>query len=202
MSMALTINPAGSGTRIAWRVDVLAFFVGVALGAMVSIGAMIAVVGTLILLFGDNSIVLMAIPLGLLVGLRELGIKVPVPYRRRQVREDWRSDLSTRSVAFAYGGVLGFGFATPFVSAAHAMTIFASPLLSSGWMMLLVACTLAIGKVIGLQVGAGTSSHGEVLDRILQKETGNRAGSWARRSIGLAATVMTILALFGSKGPP
>src|SRR6266536_1753922 len=136
MSMALTINPAGSGTRTKWLADTGVFFVGVLVGALASAAVLVGAIGLLSLVVPSKWLPVAVLPPAGLAMLRELGLSVPVPYRSRQVPEWWRSVLSTRMVALAYGLVLGFGFATLFTTSAHFVVLLALPFVASPWIVL------------------------------------------------------------------
>jgi hypothetical protein len=195
MSMALTINPAGSGTRTRWLADTGRFFVGVLLGALTSAAVVIGAVGLLSLLVPRAWLPVTVLPLAVLAVLRELGLPVPVPYRNRQVPEWWRAVLPTGLVSLAYGLVLGFGFATLFTSAAHTVMLLALPFVDSAWALLGTLAIYAAGKTIVLYLGQGTGSHDDVLDRLSVAESASTPRRWARRLTALGASALVLAAL-------
>jgi hypothetical protein len=200
MSMALTINPAGSGTRGRWLADAGSFFAGVLVGALTSAAVVMGVVGLLSLLVPGAWLPLLVLPLAVPVALRELGLQVPVPYRNQQVPEWWRSVLPTGAVALAYGLMLGVGFATLFVTSAHLVVLLALPFVGSAWALLGVVAAFAAGKTLVLYLAEGTSSHGDVIARLSVAESTSTTSRWARRVTGLGASAL-ILATLLHVGP-
>lgn len=193
--MALTIQPAGSGSRGAWTADVVTFLLGVLVGSLASAALVVAIIGTAGL-FLDRAIVATAlVGLILLVALRDLGLRVPVPYRSKQVPEWWRDALSPRSVLVAFGVMLGFGFATPFTSAAHIAFLMAIPYLPTTGAVVACLICFAVGKTLVLQMGVGAASHADVIDRISGRESSGRLRRVARRlvSVGGAVAVTALL---------
>lgn len=197
--MALTINPAVSGDRNRWIVDSLTFFVGAALGALASVMVIVGSVGAISLIVQRKWLLWMTMPVGVVAILRELGFHVPVPYRSQQVPEWWRSAMPLRPVSLAYGAALGFGFATPFASSAHAVTLLAVPFLESVWAMLGVALLIATGKTLVLYLGHGTHTHEDVLARLTVAEA-TSARRWVRRATSAGASLMVLVALVESSG--
>jgi hypothetical protein len=197
MSMALTINPAGSGTRSRWLADTGTFFVGVLLGALASAAVIITAVGLLSLFVPRAWLPVTVLPLAGLAVLRELGL--PVPYRNRQVPEWWRSVLPTRLMSLAYGLALGFGFATLFTSAAHTVMLLALPFVDSAWALLGILAIHAAGKTVVLYLGQGTGSHDDVLNRLTVAENASTPRRWARHltALGASAIVLATLLLAG-----
>jgi hypothetical protein len=195
MSMALTINPAGSGTRSKWLADTGAFFVGALLGALASAAVIITAVGLLSLFVPRAWLPVTVLPLAGLAVLRELGLPVPLPYRNQQVPEWWRSVLPTRLVSLAYGLVLGFGFATLFTSAAHTVVLLALPFVDSAWALLAILAVYAAGKTIILYLGQGAGSHDDVLNRLTVAENASTPRRWARRLTALGASAVVLAAL-------
>lgn len=193
--MALTINPAGSGTRTRWLADTGIFFVGALLGALGSAVVVSGAVGLLSLVVPRGWLPVTVLPLALLAVLRELGLRVPVPYRNRQVPEWWRSVLPTGLVSLAYGLVLGFGFATLFTSAAHTVMLLALPFVDSAWALLGILAIYAAGKTSVLFLGQGTESHDDVLDRLSVAESTSTPRRWARHLTALGASAVVLAAL-------
>jgi len=201
MSMALTINPAGSGTRTKWLADTGVFFVGVLVGALASAAVLVGAIGLLSLVVPSKWLPVAVLPPAGLAMLRELGLSVPVPYRSRQVPEWWRSVLSTRMVALAYGLVLGFGFATLFTTSAHLVVLLALPFVASPWIVVWTVAIFAAGKTIVLYLGQGTASHADVVARLSLIESASTPRRWARRITGLGASALVLIALLHA-GPP
>jgi hypothetical protein len=111
--MVQTITPVvHGGRRSRWSVAVALH----ALGAVVSAGAFGAALGTVGSLLGapwGTAGGLLVGGLALLYAARELfNLPIPIPDRRRQVPEWWRTAFSARTAAFLYGLGLGIGFLT------------------------------------------------------------------------------------------
>lgn len=123
--MVETINPAVCGTRARFMKSLAAYFVGSAIGG----GLVIAAVASFVLVAGVLPwIALTIFAIGLAV-VKDAGIRVPVPYRRRQVPE-WLRDIVPMPVTgFVFGFELGIGFLTHFTSSAHLTVV-----LLAGWM--------------------------------------------------------------------
>jgi hypothetical protein len=111
--MVQTITPVvHGGRRSRWSGTVALH----ALGAVVSAGAFGAALGIGGSLLGapwGTAGGLLVVGLALLYTARELfDLPIPIPDRRRQVPEWWRTTFSTRTAAFLYGLGLGIGFLT------------------------------------------------------------------------------------------
>ena len=190
--MALTIHPAGSGTKRDWVADTATFFFGVLLGAVGSALLVMSLVGFVDILVHDRAVVVLIVTVGALAVLRETGIRVPVPYRTKQVPEWWRQALPMRLVALAYGLMLGFGFATPFTSSAHLATMMVLPFLDSPWLILAPLVLFASGKAAVLYVGQGASSYDEVRQRLAIGDHVSRRRKLARKAAALATTLAAL----------
>jgi|SRR5581483_1582532 len=189
--MALTINPAGSGTRATWITDTSFFFAGALLGALAAAAASIAVVGLMSMFLPHAVILLMVGTLGSMTILHEIGVSVPVPYSRRQVPEWWRSAMPMRVTSFVYGVALGLGFATPFVSSAHMIMVLSLPLVRPAWVAFVSVGAFALGKTIVLFLGAGTESHQDLLSQLPNREAA-RSRRWARRLTSVTAAALLL----------
>jgi hypothetical protein len=111
--MVETITPVGhGGRRSRWVASVLLH----ALGAALAAGAFGAVLGAAGAAFGapwGTAGLLAAGAVAALYALRELaGVPVPVPDRRKQVPQWWRSEFPAPVASFLYGLGLGLGFLT------------------------------------------------------------------------------------------
>lgn len=194
--MAQTIDLAGSGSKREWLLNSAAHFVGLSTGAMVSFFLVAALMGQLSIWVPREILVAAVI---LIVGvsvLREAGVpRAPVPYRARQVPEAWRRVLPLRLAAFCYGGVLGLGFVTPFVSSAHLAVSLALPLANSVPMMLTAALLFAAGKSVILLLGKGASTHAELLTRFSRKESSARSRVWTRRLVSMSVAILVLNSL-------
>ncbi len=160
--MALTINPAVSGGRMKFVAHSAVFLVGVFVGALVTLTVVLAAAMAARVLISDRLLALALISLVSLAICHDVGLPVPLPYRRQQVPEWLRQILPTSAIAAVYGFMLGVGFLTLFTYSTQVAVLLALPFLPSLWEMLLVLLLFAAGKTIVVVSTAGTSSLGEV----------------------------------------
>lgn len=160
--MALTINPAVSGTRKRWFIHIAAFFIGVWLGGLISLAVVIAVVGGLGSLL--PRVALAACLLGVIfwAAAKDLGAPLWLPYRQRQVPEWLRDALPPGAIAVLYGVMLGVGFLTLFTYSTQLAMLVALPLVRSEAIMLGAIAAFAAGKTLVLAVATGASSSAAV----------------------------------------
>lgn len=193
--MVQTINPAGSGGQARYLRDVVVFFLGASLGGVVSV-MVIWELGSMARRLPGGAIPrLIALALVVLGVLREGGAHLPVPYRSIQVPERWRQVRPMSMAAFAYGAVLGLGFATVFVSSAH-LSMMAGVTMADGLQTpVFGALGLAFGKAGTLLAVVGTDSHAAVLtvQRPVERTRSRRV--LARKTAGIAASVMVAVSL-------
>jgi hypothetical protein len=153
--MALTINPAVSGTRKRWLSHSASFFLGALVGGLLALLVILAVFASLRLVLPRHWLaVTIALPIGWAV-LHDLGVPLPLPYRRQQVPEGLRGVLPTGGVAFVYGLQLGVGFLTFFTYSVQLAFLFALPFLDAGWQMFSAVGLFALGKTIVLAAAVG-----------------------------------------------
>ena len=113
--MAETISPVVYGGRTKRYWAVLAVHVLAAGTAAAVVGMALGWIGGLVGLPLGMSWVIAILALAYL--LREItGVAVPIPCRRKQVPEWWRTFFSAPIVALLYGLGLGAGFGTPLMS--------------------------------------------------------------------------------------
>ena len=130
--MVTTIDPVVHGGRN--RRYAAAVFLHV-LGATVSAAALGAVLGAIGAVGGGPwtaGPALIAVIAGLYALREMLGLPIPIPDRRRQVPEWWRTFYSPPVASFLYGAGLGIGFLTflgfgTFVASSVAATASGSP---------------------------------------------------------------------------
>ncbi len=198
--MALTIDLAGSGSRANWVLNVGAFFAGTLLGGLASAALVIAGVSALSS-FLPRSLLIGAICSAIgLAAVREVGIPVPVPYRTKQVPEWWRSVMPLRTASFAYGVLLGLGFATPFTSSAHMATVLSLPLLGSTSHVIMVIAVLAFGRILPLFIGVRATSRQAAAEGLASNEWHGRSRMLARRLPGIGASAVIVASLVHSSG--
>jgi len=160
--MGMTINPAVSGGRRRWLGHSAAFLLGAFFGGLLTLTGALAVVA-----LADR-----AVPLhGLAVlgaaaiawaALHDLGVPLPLPYRKRQVPEWLREVLPQSVVAAIFGGMLGIGFLTLFTYSTQLAVFLALPFLGSVPTMLGVVATFALGKTLVLAGVARARSLDEI----------------------------------------
>lgn len=111
--MAATITPVvHGGRRTRWAISVALHALGAGLAAA-AFGAVLGGVGAVLggPWGGAGLAVVAAVATG--YAAREaVGLRVPIPERRRQVPEWWRGQLGPHAAAFLYGLGLGIGFLT------------------------------------------------------------------------------------------
>jgi hypothetical protein len=190
--MAVTVNPAVSGTRRNWALHVFGFFIGAFGGALVSLLAMLLVVVTLSSLISGTLVVAIAIVVIAWAALHDLGFPLPLPYRRQQVPEGLRSVLPTGIVATVFGFQLGIGFLTLFTYSTQLAMLVALPFLPSAGAMISVVAIFAFGKALVLAATVGAASTEELVSRFRWGKRRMRALriTTAAASILLAATLV------------
>lgn len=160
--MALTIRPTGGRSWIYSRVAVLFFFCGAFVGALITFSLALGLVDTLRLFVPMSWLLIVGTMIVALAILRDLGIKIWMPYRKAQVPEFIKNMLPPGMTATIYGFLLGLGFWTFFTTSTHlAITVAAS--LSGFWFVVVAAMSLAIGKTLVL----GTSLSGRSADDVV-----------------------------------
>jgi hypothetical protein len=163
--MALTINPAVSGTRREWVLQSLSFFLGSVLGGLVTLLLILAVTSGLISLFGRQPVVIGFVVVVVFAILRDFGVPVLLPYRSRQVPELLREQLPGAAFAAAYGFELGVGFLTLFTYSIHLAVVLALPFLPATWEMLAAVVLFALGRSVVLLITMGAREVDEVAER-------------------------------------
>jgi Sec-independent protein secretion pathway component TatC len=127
--------------------------------------------------------------------LRSLGLPIRLPYRRQQVPESWRREGPLTYAALAYGTLLGIGFATPFVTAAHAAFLLAIPFLNHPYMLLVAPALYALGRASSLLLGAGACDLETVNQKIYSSERPTSLRRSARLLSGIAVSSLVMLAV-------
>lgn len=111
--MVQTITPVvHGGRRSKWGATVVLHALGAAVSAA-AFGTALGAGGSFLAAPWGRAGTLLIAGVALLYAAREaLGLPVPIPDRRRQVPEWWRSTFSANAAAFLYGLGLGVGFLT------------------------------------------------------------------------------------------
>ena len=200
--MVETIAPVVHGERRSrWRLSVALH----ALGATVAAGAFGAVLGGAGALLGApwgraGLMVVAAIAATYAAG-ELLALPVPVPDRRRQVPEWWRTFFPAPLASFLYGLGLGVGFLTylrhgTFVAVSAAAVVSGDPFLGA-------ALVAPFGVARGISVlvsrratsGAAIASAVERLERLAQGRLPSLANGIVLLAMGMAAAVAAAGAL-------
>lgn len=193
--MVLTINPAVRGVRGSTKAT-MGFAIGTALA-----GAFVAAVAVMVgRLIGRERAALVAFVLVLLAVAREAGLPLPVPYRPAQVPEVWRRRLGPWGMGVAYGGMLGTGFLTNFVTSAHLASLCGVAVAGSLAQGGLFAGLWAVGKVLPLLAAWGRTSEEEVLAVLPLGSRDSYTGLVARRTAGIVASALVLAAIAGAPG--
>jgi len=166
--MIETITPVVHGERIRYRLAVALHAAGATISAGVfgvALGGLGALLGAP---WGGGAWVVAAV--AGLYALRELGhLPVPLPDRRRQVPEWWRTFFSPLVAAFLYGLGLGVGVLT-FLSYGTFVAVASAALVSGDPLVGLALCApfgLARGLSVALNRRTGQrDSAGALVDRL------------------------------------
>jgi hypothetical protein len=168
--MVETINPAVHGGRKAsYWLSVVAHILGAAIAAA-ALGLGLGGVGRLLGAPWEMWGLLGIAAIGGAYALGAAGAPVPVPHRRRQVPDWWRTFFSPVTSSFFYGVGLGAGFLT-FLSFGT-LTVVAAVALASGEPLLGAAVCAPFGAARGAAVLAGIGARDAergalIVDRIL-----------------------------------
>ena len=156
--MVETIDPVvHGGSRKRYRRTVALHIVGAALSASAT-GALLALVGAWAGgPWGRGGVVVVLLAAGIYAAREGLGAPIPLPQRRGQVPEWWRTFFSPGVAALLYGAALGPGFFTylsvgTVVPVAAAAAVSADPLLGAGLFG-------AFGIARALAIPLGTRGH-------------------------------------------
>jgi hypothetical protein len=163
--MALTINPAVSGGTRRFVLHSSLFFVGAFLGALATVVVVVPIFSLFRLGLPGRLTPLFLLPVGWAV-LHDLGLRVPLPYRNRQVPEWFRDTLPDAAVAWIFGLMLGVGFLTLFTFSTQLAFVLSLGYLASFGQMMVVVGTFAAGKTIVLLCAVGTKSLEDVSCRV------------------------------------
>lgn len=165
--MALTINPAVSGTQAKWVAHSMAFALGAFLGGLGALLCVLLLAAALGIVLSTTWIkFVFLVPIGVALA-RDLGLPVRLPYRNQQVPEWFRNVLPQGVVAFMYGAMLGLGFLTLFTYSSHVAMLAALPFLDSFLSMIAVVLLFAAGKTLVLGATLGVETPEQVSPRFL-----------------------------------
>jgi hypothetical protein len=163
--MALTINPAVSGSTGKFLRHASLFFLGVFGGALLALFAVLVAKELLSIVVSEETLWLLAVGIIGYAAARDLGLPLPLPYRQAQVPERFRELFPQAAVAVLFGMQLGVGVLTLFTFSPHVAMIVGVPFLETFNQMLAVLVLFSVGKTISLATSFGVSSPDEVTDR-------------------------------------
>jgi hypothetical protein len=172
--MALTINPAVSGSLAKWMRQTVLFLFGVLVGGLVALFIVLMVERVLVELMPRFWVVLFVVcSIGWAI-LHDLGLPLPLPYRRVQVPEWFRRVLPPEAVASIFGVQLGIGFLTLPTYSSHLAFLLVLPFADSFTTMLALMGVFALGKTLVLATTIGARSIEEVGFRFRWTPIGGR----------------------------
>lgn len=168
--MVQTITPVvHGGRRSRWGAAVVLHAVGAGVSAA-AFGAVLGTGGSFLGAPWDRAGDLLIAGVALLYAAREaFGLPVPIPDRRRQVPEWWRSTFSPNAAAILYGLGLGIGFLTyvrygTLVAVSTVALAFGNPLAGA---LILAPFGVARGLSVGVVwTGISTERVQRVVDRL------------------------------------
>lgn len=203
--MVQTITPVVHGGRRSRWVTSIGFH---AVGAGISsgaFGAALGVVGSFLGAPWGRDGVLLISGVALLYAAREaFGLPIPIPDRRRQVPEWWRSTFSPNGAALLYGLGLGVGFLT---YVRHGTLVAVSTVaLASGDPLVGAIVMAAFGLARGLSVAVGWSAVStERVQSVVDRLESLAEGRVTRIANTMLLLVVGLSALFlpavGGQGP-
>jgi hypothetical protein len=206
--MVETITPVvHGGRRGRWGIAVGVHILGAGLGAA-AFGGTLGLAGRALgAPWGTPGLSVVAAVAAVYAGRELLGIPVPLPDRKRQVPEWWRTFFGPISAPFLYGLGLGVGFLTylrhgTLVAVAALAVISGDPGLGA---LILLPFGLARGLTV-LVAAPGVSAEGvgsvmARLDALALSEVPRRVNGMALVALGSVATVSAPLtAMRGSEG--
>jgi hypothetical protein len=188
--MVETITPVvHGGRRGRWAGSVALHALGTTAVAAIFGAALGAAGGVLGAPWGGAGLLAVTAVAGLYAARELFGVPVPVPDRRRQVPEWWRTQFGPPVASFLYGLGLGVGFLTflrhgTLVAVAAAALASGDPLIG---LVMLAPFGLARAATVALAAG-GTSSH--AVARIL-----DRLDRWATSPLTRVANAIALVAL-------
>jgi hypothetical protein len=197
--MATTINPAVSGVSYRkWLIHVGLYIVGVSAGAFITYAIAHALYSGIAALASPLAWLSVALPLVSLAILRDLGVRVRVPYpERKQVPEWLRRVLPPGLTALTYGGQLGIGFTTRFTYSTHLALVVTLAAVSSMKVVAVAVLVFALAKSIVVITSVGGSSYPEFEQRILKRHRSRVLGQKLLRltnaALASAASMVLII---------
>ena len=161
--MAETIAPVVHGDRRTYRRAVLLHVLGAALAASF-VGGMAGALGALAgAPWGGAGTALLAAGSIAYLAREVWGVPVPIPARRAQVPEWWRTFYSAGVSAFLYGLGLGAGFFTILASGTFVVVVAAACVTGSPLLGALLCLPFGLGRGLAVLVArAATTEEGAV----------------------------------------
>lgn len=193
--MALTITPAVSGAgRRRGIVHLLIHFAGLLTGALLTIATLRVLLHVALAHVAGTVVFACIVAVAAFGILRDAGARVPTPYLERQVPEWLRSVVPMGVTSYAYGTMLGLGFATRYTYAAHSVMALGVALLPPG--QLIPACVLfAAFKSLGLVATPWKVSRADVADAFDRRFYWRRYGTYTLRFANIVAAVAGLAAV-------
>ena len=186
--MVQTITPVvHGGRRSRWQAAVALHVLGAGASAA-AFGAVLATSGSILGAPWDRQGAFLVGGIALLYAAGEIfGFPVPIPDRRRQVPEWWRSSFTFNASAFLYGVGLGIGFLT-YVRYGTLVAVSAAAI-ASGDPLLGAALMAPFGLARGLSVAvAWSGTSAERVQRVV-----DRLGSLAKGPVPRIANTSLLL---------
>ena len=189
--MVETITPVvHGGRRGRWAMTAALHVIGAGLSAA-ALGGFLGAAGLLLgAPWGQAGMVAIGAIAALYAGRELFGLPIPVPDRRGQVPEWWRSSLPPGPASFLYGTVLGMGFLThlrhgTLVAVGAMALVFADPVVGA-------AVVAPFGLVRGLSVvGAAASAAPDRGTRVIARLESIGASAFPRTANGAVLVALT-----------
>jgi hypothetical protein len=189
--MAMSINPAVSRSVRRFSFHSAAFLLGALLGAAVSFSLAYAGIRLVRDVTSTRiAVAIAALAVALAIG-KELGLQIPLPYRRRQVPEGWRGSLPVSMFSLLYGVMLGFGFVSPFTYSTHLAMLAGVPFASSTASLVIALILFAFGKSLVL---ASTLRRDSVRDSAFRSRT-TRFGVFTLHVVTVGTSMLAVIGL-------
>lgn len=189
--MALSINPAVSRSLSRWGFHAAVFLVGSAIGVLASYALALGVIEAIRNLLSVEVAAALAVLIVAIAIIRELGVRVPLPYRVRQVPEGWRGTMPVWGFSLAYGIMLGFGFLSPYTYSTHLAMLLGLPFVSSIASVATALLLFAVGKTLVLFATLGRNVHP---DRPFESRT-TRFGIFTLHVTTVGVSLVVLIAL-------
>ncbi len=198
--MAMTFTPAVCGGRqFRFWLHVFLFWAGAMIGAVATGLAAYGAVQQLRLVLPHGAVAGVAVGLMGVCIARDLGARVWVPYRKQQVPEWLRKMVPTSVSAFAYGAMIGLGFATRYTYSAHSAMVVGAAFLNLPAIIALAA-TFAAGKSVAVAATPKRAPLSEVGHAFDERFFFRRYGAHTLRAASVLLSSAVAFAIIASSG--